>query len=157
MLLQINSKNFLWSKFTRAMTNNLKPAAILTSFLVAHTLIVLLHSKRRLFGTINGSNPRASPSKYKQFKAFAWYLKISGTAHDIWLIFCHTDRLTLSHNFQYHLMMVFSMQAVPTPSTNPLNASKHYVRRERQQLKFLKLILMARPQEPQSPSGPAGR
>ncbi len=44
---------------------------------------------------------------------------------------------------------------VGTPSTNPINARKHYVQRERQQLKFLKLILMARPQESQSPSGPA--
>jgi hypothetical protein len=138
------------------MTNNLKQAVILTWFFVAHPLIVLLHSNRRLFCTINGSNPWASPSKYKQFKAFARYLKISGTAHHIWLIFCHTDRLTLSHNFQYHLM-VFSMLEVSNPFTNPLNASKHYVRRERQQLKILKLILMARPQESQSPSGPAGK
>ncbi len=136
------------------MTNNLKPAAILTWFFVAHPLIVLLHLNIILFCTINGSYPRALPSKYKQFNAFARYLEISGTAHHICLIFCHTDRLTLSHNSQYHLM-VFSMREVSTLTTNPLNASKHYVRRERQQSKFLKLFLVARPQESQSPSGPA--
>jgi hypothetical protein len=50
--------------------------------------------------------------------------------------------------------MVFSMLAVSTLSTNPLNASKLYVLRERLQLKFIKLILTASPQKSQPEKSP---